>query len=160
MGLFDDVVQGIQSEFVKVQNRGQEMMQTYQLNNQIRALEGKKTAALIEIGRLVFEKYQRAIDVPEDKLIEKAKEIGGYEHEMAALQAELDKVRVQFDPGKTASERAEAKAGYATTPGFTCPHCHCPASRSKSFCPACGGSLKEAGDGDKGDAASGADPSE
>ena len=60
MGLFDDVVQGIQSEFVKVQNRGQEMMQTYQLNNQIRALEGKKTAALIEIGRLVFEKYQRA----------------------------------------------------------------------------------------------------
>lgn len=155
MGFVDDFVQGINREINKVQNRGQEMMQTYQLNSQIRVLEGKKAAALIEIGRLVYEKYQRGIDVPDEKLADKAKEIAGFEHEVTVLQAELEQIRVQFDPNKPASQRAEAKAGYSTTPGFTCPHCKAPASREKAFCPACGGSLAEAGGVQKAEAESG-----
>jgi prefoldin subunit 5 len=147
MGLFDDVVQGINREITKVQSRGQEMMQTYQLNSQIRSLEGKKTATLIDIGRLVFEKYQRAAEVSEETLIEKAKEITGYDHEIAELQTQRDQMQAQYDPSRSASERAEAKAGYKTTPGFVCPHCQAPASRDKAFCPSCGGSLKEGGNG-------------
>lgn len=147
MGLIDDLVQGINREMNKVQTRGQEMMQTYQLNSQLRALEGKKTATLIEIGRLVYEKYQRATEVSEQTLIDKAKEITSLEHEMTSLQAELDKVKSQYDPNRPASQRAEAKAGYTTTPGFNCPHCQNPASSDKAFCPCCGGSLQEAGNG-------------
>ncbi len=143
MGLIDDFVQGVNREISRVQSRGQEMMQSYQLSSQIRVLEGKKSATLIEIGRLVFEKYQRAVEVSEDRLIEKAKEITGYEQEITVLQAELDQLKAQYDPDRPASQRAEAKAGYTATPGFVCPHCQAPAAADKSFCPACGGSLKE-----------------
>ncbi|SRR5579875_1120007 len=142
MGLIDDLIQGVNREITKVQTRGQEMMQTYQLNSQIRHLEGKKTATLIEIGRMIYEKYQRSADVSEEQIVGKTKEIVDYEHEITSLQAELEQVKAQFDPNRTASQRAEAKAGYTPTPGFTCPHCQAPAASDKQFCPACGGSLR------------------
>ena len=147
MGIFDDIVQGINREIGKVQARSQEMMQTYSLNSQIRALEGKKTATLIEIGRLVFDRYQRDIHVPEETLQEKTKEIVGYEHEITVLQAEMESLKVQFDTEVPASQRSAAKAGYSPSPGFHCPHCDAPANKEKTFCPACGGELKAAKDG-------------
>lgn len=142
MGIFDELVQGVSREISKVQSRSQEMLQVYNLNSQIRTLEGKKSALLIEIGKLVFEKYQRQADVSEDKVKAKTEEIVDLEHQITVLQAELDAVKVQADPNTSASERSQYQAGYNPTPGFTCPHCQAPANMEKSFCPACGGTLQ------------------
>jgi len=143
MGILDEFIQGVNREINRVQARSQEMLQTYNLNSQIRNLEGKKTAALIEIGRLIFEKFERNVEVTDDQLRAKVREIVVLDSEIIALQADLEVLKAQFDPDIPASQKAAAKAGYTATPGFQCPHCQAPASMEKAFCPACGGSLKE-----------------
>lgn len=143
MSIFDDLVQGINREITRVQNKSQEMLQTYNLSSQIRILEGKVTSLFIEIGKLVFDKYQRKQDISEELLREKTEEIVKCEQEIASLKAELDALKAQFSPDTPASQRADAKAGYTPTPGFICPHCEAPASSDKAFCPLCGGSLKD-----------------
>ncbi len=145
MGIFDDIVHGISREFSRVQERSQEMMQSYSLKGQIRTLEGRKTAALLEIGRLVYEKYQLSKEISEDTLKSQTDEIVGYEHEITVLKAEMEKLKAQYDPDASAAEKTEARAGYSHTPGFTCPHCQAPANSEKSFCPACGGVLGQEG---------------
>lgn len=144
MGILDDFVQGVGREISRVQTRSQEMLQTYTLNSQIRTLEGKITAAFIEIGRLVYDRYERKQEVSEDTLKEKTQEIVKHEQEIVVLRAELEALRVQSDPNAPASQKSEVKAGYAPTPGFCCPHCQAPANIEKSFCPACGGDLHTA----------------
>lgn len=144
MGIFDDIVQGVGREISRVQARSQEMLQSYTLNNQIRTLEGKITATFIEIGRLVYDRYERKQEVSEDTLKEKTQEIVKCEQEIVVLKSELEALRVQSDPNAPASQKAEVKAGYAPTPGFCCSHCHAPANKEKSFCPACGGDLHPA----------------
>jgi len=144
MGLIDDFVTNISKEVGKVQARSQEMMQTYNLSGQIRELERKKTAKLIEIGRSIFDKYHNNKQVSEETLKDKVNEIGGYDHEIALLQTELDSLRAANDPETPASQRADVKAGFNPTPGFECPTCHAPASKDKAFCPICGNSLKKA----------------
>ncbi len=143
MGLLDDVVQGIGKEVSRVQARGQEMMQSFNLQNQIRELEKKKTGKLLEIGRLVTDKYVKGEDVAEDVLKDKANEVAGYESEMQILQAEMDSLKV--DTEVPTSKKAEKGAGFHTSPGYECPNCHAPAARDKAFCPSCGESLKKAG---------------
>ncbi len=149
MSIFDDLVQGINREITRVQAKSQEMLQTYNLSSQIRSLEGRVSALFIEIGKLVFDKYQRDQDVSEELLKEKTEEIVKCEREIASLKAELEATRAQFSPDTPASQRADAKAGYTPTPGFTCPHCQAPASTDKAFCPLCGGSLKDLADAAK-----------
>jgi hypothetical protein len=142
--IFDDLVQGITKEVTKVQSRSQEMMQSYNVSNQIKDLERKRTAKLIEIGRLVCDKYQRSANVDEDALKDKTNEIAGYEHEIGLLQAELDTLKTTTEnPSAPSSARAEAKAGYAPTPGYECSRCHAPANRDKTFCAVCGEPLKK-----------------
>jgi hypothetical protein len=147
MTIFDDLVQGITKEVSKVQTRSQEMLQSYNLVNQVKDLERKRTAKLLEIGRLVCDKYQRTSEVPDDLLKDKSNEIAGYEHEIGLLQAEIDTLKAAAaDPNAPNSSRADAKAGYTPTPGFECPRCQAPANREKSFCAVCGESLKPGGD--------------
>lgn len=142
MGIFDDIVQGINREVSRVQARSQEMLQTYTLTSQIKQLESKITSAFIEIGRLTYDKFERNKEVSEDTLREKTAEISAWEREIVSLRAELDAIKAQFDPEMPASQKAEAKAGYTPTPGFNCPHCNSPASQDKAFCPSCGGCLR------------------
>src|SRR3990167_1353351 len=98
MGIFDDIVQGVGREISRVQTRSQEMLQTYTLNSQIRTLEGKITATFIEIGRLVYDRYERKQEVSEDTLKGKTQEIVKHEQEIVVLKAELEALRVQSDP--------------------------------------------------------------
>ncbi len=142
MTIFDDFVQGITKEVTKVQSRSQEMMQSYNVTNQIKDLERKRTAKLIEIGRLVCDKHQRSAIVDEDALKDKTNEIAGYEHEIGLLQAELDSLKAAVDPSTPTSAKAAAGAGYTPTPGFECSRCHAPANRDKTFCASCGEPLK------------------
>ncbi len=146
MGIFDDVVQGITKGVSKVQVRSQEMLQTYNLTSQIREAERKKSAKLLEIGRLIFDKYHRNVTVLEETLTEKVSEIVACDQEISELSAELESLRMANDPNTPASKRAEAQAGYNATPGFECPRCHAAASKDKSFCPTCGESLKSGED--------------
>src|SRR5277367_759696 len=146
MGLIDDFVQNVSKEVGKVQARSQEMLQGYNLTGQIRDLERKKTAKLLEIGRAMCDKYTNNKDVSEESIKDKVSEVSGYDHEILLLQTELDSMRVANDPDQPASKRADAKAGFNPTPGYECPSCHAPASKDKSFCPACGGSLKRSAD--------------
>jgi Zn finger protein HypA/HybF involved in hydrogenase expression len=147
MTIFDDVFHGISREVEKVQARSQEMLQGYNLNSNVRDLERKRTAKLLEIGRLVCDKYSRNINITEDLLKEKADEVTALEHEIGILQAEMDSLKTQADPNAAASTKAEAKAGFNPTPGYECPRCHAPASREKSFCPVCGEALKKSSNG-------------
>lgn len=148
MTIFDDLVQGVTKEVSKVQARSQEMLQSYNLANQVKDLERKRTAKLLEIGRLVCDKYQRTSDVPEDLLKDKTNEIAGYEHEIGLLQAEIDSLKSTTDPNSPHSQRADAKAGYSPTPGYECPRCQAPANKDKSFCAVCGEPLKHGAGGD------------
>lgn len=150
MSIFDDVMGGITREVNKVQQRSQEMLQTYNLQGNIRDLERKRTAKLLEIGRLICDKYSRDAVIAEDLLKEKADEVAALEHEIGSIQAEVDNIKTQVDPDAVASKRAEAKAGYNATPGYSCPRCHAPASREKSFCPVCGEPLKRSNTGASG----------
>jgi hypothetical protein len=144
MSILDDLVQGINKEFGKVQNKSQEMIQIYTLSSRMRALERKKATLLLEIGRLVYDKYQRDSEITEEALRDKTSEIVACETEIAVLQAEVEALQAAHDPNLSASQKSEAKAGYKATPGFTCPHCQAQANLQKSFCPSCGGSLEEA----------------
>lgn len=143
MGLIDDLVQGVSKEVEKVQARSQEMLTAYNLTTQIREIERKKSAKLIEIGQLICDKYQRNIAVVESVLKDKVGEVTNLEHEASILQNELDSMRMVNDPNTPNSKRSETKAGFTPTPGFDCPHCQAPASRDKAFCPTCGESLKK-----------------
>jgi hypothetical protein len=146
MGILDDVVQVVTKEVNKVQTRSQEMLQTYNLTSQIREAERKRSAKLLEIGKLIFDKYHRNVNVLEETLKEKVSEIVICEQDINELTAELESMRMANDPNAPASKRAEAKAGYNATPGFECPRCHASANRDKSFCPTCGESLKSGED--------------
>lgn len=141
MSIIDDVVQGISKEVNKVQERSQEMLQSFNLQTQIKELERKKSSKLVELGRLTVDKVHHKKEVPDDLVDEKIAEVIGYEDQIAVLKAELDAMKVQTDPKASSSQRAEAKAGFKPTPGFVCPHCETPASKEKKFCPACGGDL-------------------
>ena len=145
MGIFDELVTGINREIAKVQSRSQEMIETYNMTSQVKALEGKITATFIEIGRLVYDKYQRHQEVLEDTLKEKTKAIALYEQEITVLKSDIEARRAIYDPNTPASQKADAKAGCAPTPGFLCPHCQAPANKEKTFCPLCGGSLEDSG---------------
>lgn len=146
MTIFDDLVQGITKEVSKVQTRSQDMLQSYNLQNQVKDLERKRTAKLLEIGRLVCDKHQRSASVPDDLLKDKTNEIAGYEHEIGLLQAEIDSLKQSADPNASSATKADAKAGYTPTPGFECPRCQAPANREKSFCAVCGEPLKPGDD--------------
>jgi len=74
MSIIDDLMQGLGKEASKIQARGQELMKAYNLAQEIRELDRKKTAKLIEIGRLVYDKYERQDDISEELLKEKVKE--------------------------------------------------------------------------------------
>jgi Zn finger protein HypA/HybF involved in hydrogenase expression len=148
MSIFDDVINGIGKEVGKVQARSQEMLQSYNIQGNIRDLERKRTAKLLEIGRLICDKYCRSATITEDLLKEKADEVTAIEHEIGILQAEVDSIKMAVDPNAVASQRADAKAGFTPTPGYECPRCHAPASRDKSFCPVCGEPLKKKSGGD------------
>lgn len=142
MTIFDDIVQGVSKEVAKVQARSQEMLQSYNLQGQIRELDRKRIAKLLEIGKLIYDKYARNTDVSEDSLKSMVSEVETLEHDINELQAEIDNIKMQSDPSVPASQKAAAKAGFTPTPGYECPRCHAPASREKSFCPTCGESLK------------------
>ena len=143
MTIIDDLMQGISKEVSKVQTRSQELLQGYNLQAQIKDLERKRTAKLLEIGRLVYDKYHADKEVAEDVLKDKTNEVAGYDSEIAILQSELDGLKVQTDPDTPQAKKSEAKAGYHASPGFECPSCHAPASKDKSFCPHCGEKLKK-----------------
>jgi hypothetical protein len=143
MTIFDDLIQGVGREVTKVQARSQEMLQAYNLQNQIKELERKRTAKLLELGRIVCDKYVRDENISEDAFKDKANEVVAFEHEIGLLQAEIDQMKLASDPNAPASAKADAKAGFTPTPGYQCPRCQAPASRDKSFCPVCGESLKK-----------------
>ena len=145
MSINDNVLNTVAKEVGKVQERSQEMMQGFNLSNQIRELERKKNAKLMEIGRAIYDKHEHGKEVSEDHLKDMVAEASAFDHEIAVLQSELDQIKVKNDPDATPSQKAEAKAGYTSSPGFVCPNCGAPANREKSFCPACGGSLKAKG---------------
>ena len=148
MNMFNDVVENLSKEVSKVQERSQEMLQGFNINSQIRDLERKKSKKLKELGELVFDKYHHDKDVSEDEIKEKVSEVVGYVEQIDVLEAELDAANVQRDPNASQSKKAAAKAGYKTSPGFSCVHCGTPASREKKFCPACGGKLHDEDDDD------------
>ena len=145
MSLIDNLVTGFGKEVGKVQARSQELMRAYSLSQEIQELEKKKVTKFAEIGRLIYDKYEKQDDIPEQLLKERVKEIAAIDKDVASLQAELDSMKVQNDPNTSASKKAEAKAGYTATPGFDCPKCHAPANREKAFCPTCGEPLKANG---------------
>lgn len=151
MTIFDDLVNGITKEVSKVQTRSQEMLQTYSLSNEVKELERKKNAKLMEIGRLVCDKHLRNADIADDVLKDKANEVAALDLDISTKQAELDGLKAQGDPDVSTSQKAQAKAGYTPTPGYECPSCHAPASRDKSFCPSCGEVLKPSRDKDNHD---------
>jgi hypothetical protein len=143
MTMFDDLIQGVGREVTKVQARSQEMLQAYNLQNQIKDLERKRKAKLLELGRLVCDKYVRDSNINDDVFKDKSNEVVAFEHEIGILQAEIDQIKLSSDPTASASTKANAKAGFTPTPGYQCPRCQAPASREKSFCPVCGESLKK-----------------
>lgn len=151
MTIIDDLLSGVGKEFEKIQTKAQEITQSFNLSGQIKELERKRNAKLLEIGRLVCDKYLRNSDVSEDSLRDKANEVAGYEHEMSLLQAEIETMKTANDPSTSASQRADTKAGYNPSPGFECPRCHAPASKDKTFCPLCGEKLKSNGAGNSAD---------
>jgi chromosome segregation ATPase len=95
MGVWDQVVDGIGRELTKIQSRSEELLQVHNLKNQIRMLEGRCTSLLIEIGRLVFDKYQRNLNVGEDTFIAKTQELSSLEHDITILRSEIDALRSQ-----------------------------------------------------------------
>jgi len=141
VSIIDDLVNGISKEVNKVQERGQEMFQSFNLSSQIQDLERKKSAKLVELGRLVVDKQHHKKEISEDQIQERIAEVVGYEDQISILKAELETVKAANDPNAPASTRSETKAGFKPTPGFDCPRCHAPAARDKKFCPACGETL-------------------
>ena len=142
MGFIDDVVKNINQGINDIQNKSQEVMQNISISNRINSLEGRKTAVLINIGQLVYDKYEKGDEVSEDLLKEKVKELAQIEKDIEIARVELKQATVTGDAPR--AEKAATGAGYKPTPGFTCPHCGAPANSSKFYCVACGGALKDA----------------
>ncbi|MBX9688892.1 MAG: hypothetical protein K2X27_19445 [Candidatus Obscuribacterales bacterium] len=149
MGFIDDVVKGVNSGIKqvgdginKIQSKSQEMMQNVSTQNRITALEAKKAVALTNLGKLVYDKYEKGDEVGDDVLKRKTTEIAEFEKEMEILKAELEAYKEAHDPDQPQSSKSERMAGYGHTPGFTCPHCEAPANQEKLFCAFCGGDLK------------------
>jgi hypothetical protein len=142
VSIIDNVLNSVAKEVSKVQTRSQEMMQGFNLQNQVNELERKKNAKFMEIGRLIYQKHHDSKDVSEEVIKERCSEVTAINHEISVLQAEIDQLKLKNDPDATPSQKAEAKAGFKASPDYVCPSCHAPASREKPFCPACGESLK------------------
>jgi len=143
MSLIDDLMQGLTRGVGEVKVRSQELMQAYNLQQEMKELERKKTAKFVEIGRLIYDKYERQDNLDEEVFKERVREIVIIEKDLVQLQAELDSLQAQSDPNIPASKKADVKAGYTATPGISCPKCHAPANKEKSFCPTCGEPLKQ-----------------
>ncbi len=120
MNIIDNVINTVAKEVGKVQERSQEMMQGFNLSNQIKELERKKNAKFMEIGRAIYDKYEHDKEVSEERLKELVAEATAIDHEMAVLQAELDQIKVKNDPDATPTQKAEAKADYSAW--FYLPH--------------------------------------
>ncbi|MDZ4834504.1 MAG: hypothetical protein SGJ27_12065 [Candidatus Melainabacteria bacterium] len=140
MSIIDDLVTGVSKEVNKVQERGQEMFQSFNLSSQVRDLEKKKSSKLVDLGRLIVDKYHGGKDVSEDTIQERVSEVVGYEDQINILKAEMDAIK-PTDASAPTAQRSEAKAGFKPTPGYDCPRCHAPAARDRKFCPACGETL-------------------
>ncbi len=138
MALIEEIFQGITKEVNQVKNRSQEMLQSFTITNQIKDLERKRTTIYIEIGRMVFAKLNKNDKINEDELMLKVKDINKLDDEIGLLNDELSTLKAQFDPNASARQKAQAKAGYRTTPGSKCYSCHSEISTDKSFCPVCG----------------------
>jgi hypothetical protein len=141
MGFIDDVMKNINQGISDIQNKSQDYMQQMSINTRIRTLEEKKNQLLVNIGQLVYDKYEKGDEVSDDLLKEKVKEIAGIERDIDLARQELSQVKTEPDAPRR--EKAAQQAGYKPTPGFQCPHCAAPANSSKFYCVACGGSLKE-----------------
>jgi chromosome segregation ATPase len=103
VGILDQVVDGIGRELTKIQSRSEEMLHIHNLKSQIRTLEGRCTALLIEIGRMVFDKYQRNVNVGDEAFISKTQELSSLEHDITSLRSEIDAMR-----GNTGEESPHA----------------------------------------------------
>lgn len=151
MGLLDEVVKGVNSGIKqvgdglnKIQNKSQEMMQSVSLQNRITSLEAKKSVALTNLGKLVYDKFEKGDEVGDDVLKRKTTEIAEIEKEIELIKEEISTLKAANDPDTPQASKAESMAGYSRTPGFTCPHCDAPANSDKLFCAFCGGELKGA----------------
>jgi hypothetical protein len=156
MGLIDEVVKGVNTGIKqvsdglnKIQSKSQEMMNTVSTQNRITSVEAKKAVALSNLGKLVYDKYEKGDEVGEDVLKRKTTEIAEYDKEIELLKAELAACKAEHDPDAPKSQKSEHEAGYSRTPGFTCPHCQAPANSDKLFCAFCGGELKGAAESPK-----------
>jgi hypothetical protein len=155
MGFIDDVMKNINQGIQDIQSKSQDMMQTMSINTRIRNLEEKKQQLLINIGQLVYDKYEKGDEVSDDLLKDKVKEIAGIERDIDLAKQELSQAAASTDAPR--AQKAAYSAGYKPTPGFQCPHCGAPANSSKFYCVACGGSLKE-GTASNGETAGGSTP--
>lgn len=162
MGLLDDVVKGVKSGIEqvsdginKIQSKSQEVMHSVNLQNRVTALEAKKAVALSNLGKLIYDKYEKGDEVGEDVLKRKTTEIAEIEKEIEIVKAELATYKAEHDPDAPQSQKSENVAGYNRTPGFTCPHCEAPANQEKLFCAFCGGELKGGTKGGNGNSSAG-----
>lgn len=149
MGLLDEVVKGVNTGIKqvgdtinKVQNKSQEMMHNASQESRIRSLEAKKAVALENLGKLIYDKYEKGDEVGDDVLKRKTTEIAEYDKEIELLKQEVAQYKAEHDPDLPQSHKSENKAGYSRTPGFECPHCKAPANSDKLFCAFCGGELR------------------
>lgn len=149
MGFIDDVVKGVNSGIKqvgdginKIQNKSQEMMHSVSQQNRITSLEAKKAVSLTNLGKLVYDKYEKGDEVGDDVFKRKTTEIAEIEKEIEIIKAELEQFKTDHDPDAPMSQKSDRMAGYGHTPGFTCPHCQAPANQEKLFCAFCGGELK------------------
>ncbi len=149
MGFLDDVVKGVNTGIKQVehglkqvQSKSQEMMNNVTLQNRVTSLEAKKAVALTNLGKLIYDKYEKGDEVGEDVLKRKTTEIAEYEKEIELLKVEMEAYKEAHDPDVPQSQKAENVAGYNRTPGFCCPHCEAPANQEKLFCAFCGGDLR------------------
>lgn len=149
MGFIDDVVKGVNTGIKqvgdginKIQSKSQEMMHNVSQQNRITQLEAKKAVALTNLGKLIYDKYEKGDEVGEDVLKRKTTEIAEFEKEIEILKTEMEAYKEEHDPDVPQSKKSERKAGYGHTPGFICPHCEAPANQEKLFCAFCGGELK------------------
>jgi hypothetical protein len=146
MGFIDDIAKTVQSTVSgvasEIQNKSQEVMTQLSVNNRINSLEGKKTALLINIGQLIYDKYEKGDEVSEDLLKDKIKEIVQLEKDIELAKVELASAKVDSNEAPK-SQKAASATGYKATPGFTCPHCGAAANSGKFYCVSCGGALKE-----------------
>ncbi len=145
MGFIDDVMKNINQGINDIQNKSQDVMQQVSINARIRSLEERKQQLLVNIGQLIYDKYEKGDEVSDELLREKVKELAGLEKDIEIARQELATVKVDTDAPK--GQKAAHSAGYKPTPGFVCPHCAAPANSSKFYCVACGGALKETKEG-------------